>query len=49
MRPLQADAILACLEQNGVRYVLIGGLAAILHGSPNILSPGPREFTNQIT
>jgi len=34
MRPLQADAILACLEQNGVRYVLIGGLAAILHGSP---------------
>lgn len=34
MTPLQADAIIACLETNGVRYVLIGGLAAILHGSP---------------
>jgi hypothetical protein len=33
MVPLQADAIAACLERNGVRYVLIGGLAAILHGS----------------
>jgi len=34
MTPLQADAIILCLETNGVRYVLIGGLAAILHGSP---------------
>ena len=34
MKPLQANAIFACLDQNGVRYVLIGGLAAILHGSP---------------
>ncbi len=33
MTPLQADAIIVCLETNGVRYVLIGGLAAILHGS----------------
>jgi hypothetical protein len=34
MTPLAADAILESLERNGVRYVLIGGLAAILHGSP---------------
>lgn len=26
--------MLETLERNGVRYVLIGGLAAILHGSP---------------
>jgi hypothetical protein len=34
MVPLQADAIIACLERHNVRYVLIGGLAAILLGSP---------------
>ncbi len=34
MRPLEADAILACLHRHEVRYVLIGGLAAVLHGSP---------------
>jgi len=28
------EAILRALEANGVRYVLIGGLAATLHGSP---------------
>jgi hypothetical protein len=32
--PLQADEIFACLDRRGVRYVLIGGLAAVLHGSP---------------
>jgi hypothetical protein len=32
--PLQADEIFACLNRRGVRYVLIGGLAAVLHGSP---------------
>lgn len=31
---LQADEIFACLDRHGVRYVLIGGLAAVLHGSP---------------
>ncbi|MGH9367495.1 MAG: hypothetical protein ACRD3M_07455 [Thermoanaerobaculia bacterium] len=31
---LQADEIFACLESHGVRYVVIGGLAAVLHGSP---------------
>jgi hypothetical protein len=34
MTHLQADEIFACLERHGVRYVLIGGLAAVLHGSP---------------
>jgi len=36
MSPLEADAIVACLQRHGVRYVLIGGLAAILHGSPQV-------------
>ncbi len=34
MSPLQADEIFACLDRHGVRYVLIGALAAVLHGSP---------------
>ncbi len=34
MSPLQADEIFACLDRRHVRYVLIGGLAAVLHGSP---------------
>jgi hypothetical protein len=34
MPPLQADEIFACLQHHGVRYVLIGGLAAVLQGSP---------------
>jgi hypothetical protein len=34
MTPLSADAIFDRLERNEVRYVLIGGLSAILHESP---------------
>jgi hypothetical protein len=34
MAPLDADAMFGCLDRHGVRYVLIGGLAAVLHGSP---------------
>jgi hypothetical protein len=34
MSPLQADEIFACLNRHDVRYVVIGGLAAVLHGSP---------------
>lgn len=34
MKPLQADEIFACLDRHRVRYVLLGGLAAVLHGSP---------------
>ena len=34
MSPLQAEEIFACLERHRVRYVLIGGLAAVLQGSP---------------
>ncbi len=34
MAPLRAEDLFACLDRHGVRYVLIGGLAAVLHGSP---------------
>ena len=34
MPALQAEDLFACLDRHGVRYVLIGGLAAVLHGSP---------------
>ena len=34
MGALQADEMFACLDRHGVHYVLIGGLAAVLHGSP---------------
>ena len=36
MVELRADEIFSCLEQHGVRYVVIGGLAGILHGSPQV-------------
>lgn len=38
MSPLDADELFACLHRHGVRYVLIGGLAAVLHGSPLLTS-----------
>jgi hypothetical protein len=31
---LQPDELFACLDRHGVQYVLIGGLAGVLHGSP---------------
>lgn len=31
---LQAEDLFACLDRHRVQYVLIGGLAAVLHGSP---------------
>jgi hypothetical protein len=31
---LQAEELFACLDRHGVQYVLVGGLAAVLHGSP---------------
>jgi hypothetical protein len=31
---LQPDELFECLGRHGVRYVLIGGLAGVLHGSP---------------
>jgi len=34
MTPLDTDEMFGCLDRHGVRYVLIGGLAAVLHGSP---------------
>lgn len=34
MSPLQADELFACLDRHGILYVLVGGLAAVLHGSP---------------
>lgn len=30
------ESVLRALEENGVRYVLIGGLAATLYGSPHV-------------
>ena len=34
MAVLQAQELFACLDRHGVQYVLVGGLAAVLHGSP---------------
>ena len=34
MTLLQPDELFECLGRHGVRYVLIGGLACVLHGSP---------------
>jgi hypothetical protein len=35
-RAFDPEAILRALEEHGVAYVLIGGLAASLHGSPHV-------------
>lgn len=35
-RPFDPEEILRVLEHHGVRYVLIGGLAATLYGSPHV-------------
>lgn len=48
MSALQADDMFACLDRQGVRYVLIGGLAAVLHGSPLLtldvdICPSPEQ------
>ncbi len=34
MPALQAEELFTCLDRHDVNYVLIGGLAAVLHGSP---------------
>jgi hypothetical protein len=34
MGVLQAEELFACLDRHEVQYVLIGGLAAVLHGAP---------------
>lgn len=36
MTEFQPQEILAALDRHGVRYVLIGGLAAVLHGSAHV-------------
>jgi predicted nucleotidyltransferase len=36
MTEFEPQEILATLDRHGVRYVLIGGLAAILHGAPHV-------------
>lgn len=36
MARFEPDEILAVLDRHGVRYVLIGGLAAILYGAPHL-------------
>jgi hypothetical protein len=34
MPVLQADEIFLCLDRHRVLYIVVGGLAAVLHGSP---------------
>jgi predicted nucleotidyltransferase len=36
MADFRPQDILRALDENGVRYVLIGGLAAVLHGAPHV-------------
>ena len=36
MAEFRPDEILAVLDRHGISYVLIGGLAAILHGAPHL-------------
>lgn len=36
MAEFRPHEILAVLDRHGVRYVLIGGLAAVLHGAPHV-------------
>jgi predicted nucleotidyltransferase len=36
MADFRPQEILRALDENGVRYVLIGGLAAVLHGAPHV-------------
>jgi len=36
MAEFEPQEIFATLERHGVRYVLIGGVAAILHGAPHV-------------
>lgn len=35
-RPLDPDCLFGSLHDHGVDYVLIGGMAAVLHGSPTV-------------
>lgn len=34
MVPFDPEAIIRCLDRHGVKYVLIGGLAAVVYGAP---------------
>jgi predicted nucleotidyltransferase len=36
MAEFSPQAIFRALERHGVRYVLVGGVAAVLHGSPHV-------------
>jgi hypothetical protein len=36
LAPLDPEAILRTLDRHGVRYVLVGGLAAVAHGWPGV-------------
>jgi len=36
LQPLDPDCLFASLHGHGVGYVLIGGMAAVLHGSPTV-------------
>ena len=51
MAPFKPNDLLAVLDEYDVRYVLIGGLAAILHGGPHVTSDVdivPQESTENL-
>ena len=48
----QPNEMLAALDRHGVRYVLIGGLAAIIHGAPHTTNDAdvvPEEGRDNLT
>jgi len=52
MAEFEPQEILAALDRHGVRYVLIGGLAAILHGAPHVTTDVdvvPEESRDNLT
>jgi hypothetical protein len=51
-KPLRPIELLATLEAHHVRYVVIGGLAAVLHGSPTVTGDAdicPDSSTENLT
>ena len=45
MAEFRPHEILAVLDAHDVRYVLIGGLAAVLHGAPHVTTDATHTAT----